>query len=237
MTEVTTEIPTSVSVKKVDDTALAASKSKFAELANSIVITNQDELEKAAKFLTENKSEQDRLDKDRRELVDPLNAVVKNINGKYKPISDALTLAESIVKKKVSAYITEQERLQRVEQARLNELAEKQRERLEVRADKAEEKGDDSKAQALRDTASTVVAVAAAPQVHAVAGLGTKKVWKATVTDAQKVCKLIAEGIIPVTMIEFKLVELNRFASQWQNTRTFEGITITKENSIAASKR
>lgn len=231
------EIPATLTVNQPNALELTASKDKFTELANSIVITDQVSLERAAKFLLDNKTEQKRLDEERRGFVDPLNKVVKDLNAKYKPISDALTSAESIVKGKISKYTAEQERIQREAQAEAERKAEQQRQKLEVRAEKAEDKGDDHKAQSLRDTAATVVAAAPAPVIHKVAGISTRKVWTAKVTDPMKLCKLIADGVLPATLVEFKQAELNKIASQWQNNREFDGILITQETGIAAGRR
>lgn len=227
-------IPKTVDVQQPNMPALLLTASQFEEAANAITITDTLSLAAAAKALTENKAEQKRLDEERQSFVRPLNDVVKALNAKYKPLNDMLVACEGIIKKKIGAYQQKVEDERRKAEAEAEDKANKERAKLEKRAESAEEKGQDEKADALREQAASVVAaVPAAPAVK-VAGISSRETWTAEVTDIQKVCKLIADGVLPVSLIQFKPAELNRIATQWKNTRAFDGIKITKSIGIAA---
>lgn len=59
------------------------------------------------------------IDKKRKELVGPLNAKVKTINDYCKDLTLPLDAADTHVRTQLNAYATEQERLRRIEEARV----------------------------------------------------------------------------------------------------------------------
>jgi len=228
------QLPASIAINQPNESALSAQAARFLESAKQITITDQPSLEFAAKYLTDNKAEQKRLDAERVELVDPLNKVVKRINGMYKPVLDVLGQAETIVKRAIGSYQQEQERIAREEAARAEEAARKERERLEKQAEKLEAKGKTEQAQDKLEQAASVVAVIPQATPAKVVGISSSKVWKAEVTDTVAVCKLIAEGVLPPTLVDFKAIELNRVATTWQNTREFAGLRIYSDVRVAS---
>lgn len=225
---------TTLQVVDPNESAMVAQAKSFVEAANQIVISDQPTFEAAAKYLSENKSEQKRLDAERREIVDPLNDVVKKVNAKFKPATEALVTAEGIVKRKIGAYQMEQERIRREEQARAEERARKERERLEARAEKAAESGSIEKAAELQDRASTTVAVAPVAETGKVSGISTRMAWVGEVTNIVELCKAIGNGDLPPTLIDVKRSELNRVAATWQNTREFPGLRISQKPVVAS---
>ena len=226
--------PTTVSVRQPNEVALTEQGKKFLDVANGIQITDAVTLQGAADYLSENKAHQKKLDGERRELVDPLNEVVKRINAKFKPITDLLLSAESIIKNKIGKYQQDQLRIQREEQAKAEERARKERERLEARAEKAIEGGNVEKAAELQQRAATTVAVAPAVEAPKVAGASVRMAWAGEVTNMVELCKAIGNGELPPTLVEVKQSELNRVASTWQNNRTFPGLRITQKPVVAS---
>lgn len=227
-------IPNSIPVKTPDGTALNASGEQFLSAARAIVVSDQATMEAAARYLVDNKAEQKRLDNERRGMVDPLNEVVKKINALYKPVTDMLAQAETIVKRAIGTYQMEEDRKAREAAAAAEEAARKERARLAAQAEKLADKGKVEQAQAKLDQAASTVAVLPTSAPAKVSGLSTGKVWKAEVTDPVLVCKLIAEGVLPPTLVDFKTAELNRVASTWQNTRTFDGLRIYSDVRVAS---
>lgn len=228
-----TQIPTSVPVSKPNEQQLNAEASRFLEKANQIVVLDQAGLGVAAQYLRENKAEQKRLDDQRRNMVDPLNGVVKQINALFKPVTETLAEAERIVKGAVSTYQIAEQRRIAAENAAREELARKERERLEQRALKAQEQGKAEKAEALMTQAATTVAVVAEAPAK-VAGISTRMAWVAEVIDVREVCRQIADGHLPPTIVDFKPVELNRIATSYQNTREFSGLRISQKPVVAS---
>lgn len=227
-------IPASIAVQSPDSGQLNAQAEQFLSTARSLAVTDQATMAAAAKYLTENKGEQKRLETQRRDMVDPLNEVVKKINALYKPVTDMLTQAETIVKRAIGGYQQEQERIAREAAAKAEADARKERERLAAQAEKLADKGKTEQAQAKLDQAASTVAVIPQTTAAKVSGISTGKVWKAEVTDPVLVCKLIAEGVLPPTMVDFKAAELNRVASTWQNTRQFDGLRIYSDVRVAS---
>lgn len=229
-----TAIPNSISVKSPDGAALNAQGAQYLSIAQSIVVTDAVSLQSAARYLSDNKAEQKRLETERRGMVDPLNEVVKKINGLYKPVTDLLAQAETIVKRAISTYQLEQDRIAREAAAKAEAEARKERERLAAQAERLAEKGKHEQAQAKLEQAASTVAVVPQMEQTKVAGMSTAKVWKAEIIDPVAVCRLIANGELPPTLVEFKTAELNRVASTWQNTRTFDGLRIYSDVRVAS---
>lgn len=227
-------IPTNIAVQSPNTQQLSAQADQFLQTARAIVVTDQASMEAAARYLTENKSEQRRLETERRGMVDPLNDVVKKINALYKPVTDMLQRAESIVKQAIGAYQQQEQRRIAAEHAAAEEAARKERARLAQQAARLEEKGKTEQAQAKLEQAASTVAAVPQSEPAKVAGMTTRKVWKAEVTDPVLVCKLIADGVLPPTLVDFRAAELNRVASTWQNTREFAGLRIYSDVQVAS---
>lgn len=228
-----TQIPTTVAVSKPNEQQLTAQAVDFLDKAKAITVTDQASLEAAATYLRENKTEQKRLDDQRRGMVDPLNGVVKQINALFKPVIETLEQAERIVKGAVSNYQVAEQRRIAQENAAREEAARKERERLERQAARALEQGKAEKAEALQVQAATTVAVTAEAPAK-VAGLGMRMAWAAEVTDIREVCRQVADGHIPPTVIDFKQSELNRLAASFQNSREFPGLRITQKPVVSS---
>jgi hypothetical protein len=84
-------------------------------------------------------------------------------------------------------YTDEQERLRRIEQAKADEAARKEKEKLEAQARKAEASGKVEKAATLEMRAATVVAPVINRAPPKVIGVQTRDVWKFEVTDPTQV--------------------------------------------------
>lgn len=226
-------IPQTISIGDVNEVALTEQAGIFLDTAKQITVVDQASLQAASNYLRENKAEQKRLDDERRSLTDPLNKVVKDLNGKFKPLLETLQNAERIVKGAVSQFQIAEDRRIAAERAAAEEAARKERERLENQAVKLAEKGKEEQAQAKMEQAATTVAVAPVEQAKA-DGVSTRKTWKADVVDVRKVCALIASGEIPATVVQFKPLELNRLASMYQDTKQFEGLRIYADITVAS---
>jgi len=79
--------------------------------ASDIVIKGQGDVKLATDFLKAVKVRVKKIDEIRKELVNPYNIKVKEINGLLMPEIKTLKEIESTVKKRVSGYLTEQEKL------------------------------------------------------------------------------------------------------------------------------
>lgn len=138
--------------------------------------------------------------------------VHKEITGKenemLKPVEDR----RKELAKRVSAYLTEQERIKQDEQRKRDEeiraQIERERAKLEKKAEKAEVKGDTDKAEALREQAADVyvppviVQGAVDKTTRTEEGtISTVKDIEVTITDPVEILKGIIAGHIPIAVI------------------------------------
>lgn len=100
----------------------------------SLTITNQSHLVNAARFTKEIKITGDLIEDERKKLVNPRNAEVKEINAFFKQYSTMLDTAEATLKKAILAYQNEQERIRIEAQRKADEEARKEREKIEAAA-------------------------------------------------------------------------------------------------------
>lgn len=107
------------------------------------------------------------------------------IQAHFKSLSEPLAKQERELKALVGKWVNEQQRLQRIEDAKADEIARKAREKLEKRAAAAQAKGQEEKAEALVEEAGSVVAEVAAPAAKT-KGVSTVQVWKWKLTDKKQ---------------------------------------------------
>lgn len=155
-----------------------------------------------------------------------------------KPIDEAIT----ILRDAMNAFTREQERLRRIEQERLdaiaNEKAAKEREKLLNQAVKAEAKGNDDRAEELLEKAEHVYAapVTAEPTIaktiQTAAGNVTQaKEVQITVTDLRAfLAELVKRNMAP-TMVQIGVAPLKA----WQKAndiKTFPGLVIRETTGV-----
>ena len=167
-------------------------------------------------------------------------AVTTKEGEELKPLDDAIT----ILRNKMNVFNAEQQRLERIEQARLqkiaDEAAEAERQRLLKAAIKAEEKGKDEKAEALLEqaemvyTAPVTVAPMVAKTVQTSAGNITQAVdVNITVTDLKAfVAELIKlnPGAL-ATILDVKAGPLKAFVKA-NGITNYAGLSITRGTSV-----
>lgn len=125
------------------------------------------EYSRACEVLTAVKEKLNEAEKERKQIVDPLNGVVKHVNAKFKPYTEALKDIEGHLKFLVVGYLEEQRAL-------AVKLAEKE-------AKAAEKKGAKQLAEDIREHALTSMPVPASSAVS------FRKRWAYKVVDAKKV--------------------------------------------------
>jgi len=146
---------------------------------------------------------------------DAHKAITKKESDELAPIKEAI----DIVRKTMNVYAQEQDRIrreaERKAQAEAEEVARKEREKLEAQALKAMEKGKDEKAEILMEQAEMVYAapVTIAPVVDKTVRTESGNITQAkelqiTVTDVKAfIAELVKRNIAP-TMIEVKAGQL-----------------------------
>lgn len=189
--------------------------------AGKIAIVTAQDYSGAADFLKAVKAAQKRMVDHFAGMKAAAHAAWKAITAKEADMLKPLTDAEGVVKGRMVAWQTEQERIRQAEQRRLqaeaDEKARREREALEARAAKLKTP---EKAEALREQAAAIVApvVTVATAAPVIKGQSIRKTWRAVVVDAAKVPRewLIVndqalqafarstKGAVPVAGVEFK---------------------------------
>jgi hypothetical protein len=153
-----------------------------------------------------------------------------------KKYTDQLDQAESTIKRALLVYNQEQQRIAREKEAELRRLAEEQaareREKLLKQAVKAEEKGNDGKAEELFEQAENVIPLTpiVTPQVQKVEGIATRKTWKAVVDNPQ----LVPAYFNGIELRSINQSALNKLASMSSGNVQVPGVRFVQEESFAA---
>ena len=125
---------------RVPDKIQAFAGSIVAE-AETFVIDNQQKLTQSADILARIKLAGKELEKERKFLVQPLTDHTRNINERFKTVSEPLAKARDIITRKVITYNQEQEEKARQEQARLRREETLRLKKLEEEKKKLETNG------------------------------------------------------------------------------------------------
>lgn len=166
--------------------AIAPQVEQLTELAD-ISITTASQYTDAGGWLKSIKGLLGKIEAARTRITQPMNQALRAVNEQAREQSAPLLSAETRIKRAMSAYTTEQDRLRREEQRKADEWARKQQQALEERAAKAAASGKAEKAQELQHRANTVVAPVIQREPPKVSGIATREVWKFEITDTAQV--------------------------------------------------
>lgn len=113
---------------------------KLTAFARAIVIKTAKQYEDAADYLKSIKGMLKRIEEARTRVTKPLNESLREVNRQAKEASDPLALAEAQIKSAMVAHQNEQERLRLEQQRQADEVARKERDRIETQRREAEAK-------------------------------------------------------------------------------------------------
>lgn len=179
--------------------------------------------------------------KEMRERIEETFHPTRNKQTAYKAYSDALETekafygpieeAEKLTKAAIKTFDTQeaikaQQEAERLEAER-RDKEEKERAKLEARAEKELEKGNEAKAATLLEQAEYVQV---APSFSPPPAATKKLVTKARVLNTFQLCKLIADGVIPFNVVEVKQSALNDWAKTQDVKQKFAGIELYQES-------
>lgn len=174
----------------------------------------------------------------------------KDLVAEKKEHENPLIEAEGYIKRAMLGYQQEQERIRREAEAKAQEEARKQREKLEAQAAKAIEKGKTEKAEALQVAAASVVVPILVSTMPKVAGISTRITYKASVTDKAALIEAVAGGrrrvqrsfdgdqrrramVVPIIAVDANSTFLNQQARAMKSTLAYPGVTVEQETGIA----
>jgi len=207
--------------------------------ARGFKIANNEQYAQAAEFLKTIKSFARTVEEARKRITGPLDIAKKSVMDLFRGPEMALTEAEVAVKKVMLGYQQEQERIRKEQERKAQELAkkeeEKAKEKLEAKAAKAESRGDLETASELREKKEEVFVPRpiVASSMEKVAGVSTKKVWKARVNNKKK----IPQDMLTATdrQKEAHEAHFNSIARSTKGSLPIAGVEFYSEETIAAS--
>ncbi len=155
--------------------------------AKAIVIRDQVGYEEAAIALKQLKARMSTLEDERTKITKPMDAAKKAVMDLFRRPQDFLIEAERIMKNAMITYSNEQERIRKAEQARQDEIARKERERIETQASKAEAAGKTEKAEALQEKAQMIAAPVVESTVEKTSGISYRTVYEFEIVDVEQI--------------------------------------------------
>lgn len=168
-------------------------------------------------------------------ITRPINEGLKEVNAFFKPAKDLLADAEQLLKAKILAFQTDQDRIARELQAKADADAREERERLERMAAMAETLDRPEEAEELREEAEIQTAPIFKSAAPKIAGLARRETWKAEVTDKQELLKhIVVERPDLMTLVNIDQSGLNALARLHKDELNLPGVKVVKEASLAA---
>ena len=182
----------------------------FGDTIDSIDITTEEELADVGDLVKMLGGRRKKLEDKRDSLVRPLNTVVNDINALFKVPRDRIDTIVNTAKKHMNRFVQAQQAIADAKAKREREEAQKEREEAEKLAEAMKKMSGDAGeevAVAVVEQAEKRVEKAAAPAKVAIsrgrqASVGTSKTWAVEIKDIKLLALAVAEGRLPVTMIE-----------------------------------
>lgn len=171
------------------------------------------------------KSKIKELNELRLSLTRPIDDSKAKIMAFFQRPLDFLKKTELIINSEMVNWNKKQEEIRQAEQTRLLEAQRKEAERLAKLAEKAEQRGDESKAEEFKGRAAVVQSIApiVESKVEKVAGLTTTINWKFRIIDVNKIPR---EYMLPDE------VKIGQVARATKGSVKIEGVEIYPEESM-----
>jgi len=175
------------------------------------------------------------IEEKRTAITSPINRALKEINALFKPAQEWLAEAERLLKSALLGFQAEQDRIAQEAQAKADEEARKERERLEHQAAKAEAKGKIEKAEGFREQAQAQTAPIISSAAPKLSGIATRETWKAEIIDKMAFVRHVVTArpdLIALILID--QTGLNAQARSLKDALDLPGVKAVKETILAA---
>lgn len=193
--------------------------------AQNYRVTTPVEYETAGLELQRVKGMQSKLDALRKSMTKPIDTAKKAIMDFFAGPSAKLYSAEVSIKAAMVTYQNEQDRKRREAQARADEVARKERERLAAQAAKAAAKGKHEQAERYEQRAAGVVAPVIPSDAPRMKGVSAREVWTFEVTDP---------NAVPREFLSVDDAKIRKVVNALKGDARIAGVRIWSEKSIAA---
>lgn len=182
----------------------------FGDTVEGIDITTEDELVDVGDLVKMLNGRRSKLEDKRKSLVGPLNKVVTDINELFRKPRDRIDEIVGFAKKHMNNFVRAQQAIADAKAKRERKEAAEEREEAEKLAEsmrKMSGSAGEETAQVVVEQAERRVEKAAAPARVAISrgrqsSVSTAKTWAVEIKDIKLLALAVAEGRLPVTMIE-----------------------------------
>jgi len=220
-----------------DETTLLRRAQATLDFAQTIVIDSPIMFEIAADELKVVKAAADRFEKGRKELVGPLNEVVKTINGRYKPAGEFFAQAETIIKRAMLTYQQAEQRKADEDRMERERAAQAERDRLAAEAKALDAEGREGEAFVKRETAAMVVASPVqTPAPPTAKGISTSSTIDFEVVDILALVKHVAQNPELIGLVIADSVRLRAFVKGLGMACALPGVRVFVKQNIVSRK-
>lgn len=206
--------------------ALAPERESLLARTASLKIVSAADYTLAAGWLKSIKGFLKAIEDARVKITKPINEGLRNLNGQAADASAPFLQSERRIKQAMIEFSDEQDRIRAEEQRKANDAAEKERLRLQEIADRAAAKGQESKAEAFQERASSVVAPVTQRAAPAVSGISVPKVWTFDITDP---------ALIPREFLSVDESKIRRVVMAMKGDTRIAGVRVYEQKRIASS--
>lgn len=178
-----------ITIAPIDVSAVSKEDSQAVAIlseAKAIVIKTQDDYDKVGAFRIRINIKIKALDELRKSITRPLDEAKANVMNLFKSPVEFYRQAKDILDRVLISYDEKKEKERREQEEKLQREADKKRQELLAKAEEAEKKGKDDKAEELKETAANIVAPTLAPQAKKPEGISYIERWSAEVIDFKK---------------------------------------------------
>ena len=222
---------------------------EFVASLESITIETEEQYNNAVSLLKTVKSSLNGLDADRKELGEPYHKAKTEIDGTYKPVLDSLKNGETVVKKAMGVWATNQEQIRAEQQRQLELKAQEERDKLEAKAEAERKKAADYEAQGRTDLAekayaraetaedkASITVATAVEDTTKTAGISYSVDYELEITDFHSVLKFCSENEFYQHLIELKVSELKKIVKRFKGKCPVPGIKVIEKKTVAVRK-
>lgn len=204
--------------------------------ANTYVIDSDMMAECCAADLAAIKALDKALDEKRFSITKPMDAAKQAVMDLFRPASNDLKMAESILKKAMARWIDAKEVARKAAQAIADKAAAEEQARLQALSEAAADAGNVQEAADIQMQAALTTVAAALPTQQKIGGISSRKVHKGTVTDAKAlIAHIVAnETLFAMNLITINEGALNRYIASTEGKIALPGVTNTTDSSISS---
>lgn len=206
--------------------------------AQSVQIATVDDYSNAGAMLQDVKNRVKQIDELRKSMTRPLDDAKAKIMAFFKPASDKLNDAATIISNTMLVWEDEQERIrQEAEQKAHKEARERTEEEQLALAAELEASGDKETAEAIISAPVEVAPVKIQSTVPRTAQAFSRETWSGEVTDLMALVKAIAEGKAPLNLVMANQTAINGLARSLKRSMNYPGIRAISSKTMASRGR